>query len=146
MQHTNGLKPVLRGSLGAREADRRRRAERIESCERPAPASSGEVPKQIILRNAVTLPTNMKDMKLHLIIVAILGLVLQWGLAPSAMAQTAPPPKLGIALSGGGAKGLAHIGVLKYWKKMASFLTTLPAPAWAALWVACIPSVTHPPN
>jgi len=29
------------------------------------------------------------------------------------MAQTAPPPKLGIALSGGGAKGLAHIGVLK---------------------------------
>ncbi|WP_020538691.1 patatin-like phospholipase family protein [Lewinella cohaerens] len=52
-------------------------------------------------------------MRLHLVIIVTIFCTLQWSLAPGAMAQTSPPPKLGIALSGGGAKGLAHIGVLK---------------------------------
>ncbi|WP_367390344.1 patatin-like phospholipase family protein [Lewinella sp. LCG006] len=52
-------------------------------------------------------------MKLHLIIASVLCASLLWCLASPGMAQNAPPPKLGIALSGGGAKGLAHIGVLK---------------------------------
>src|SRR3954467_11070226 len=30
-----------------------------------------------------------------------------------AQSQTGPRPKIGVALSGGGAKGLAHIGILK---------------------------------
>src|SRR5690349_5434882 len=33
--------------------------------------------------------------------------------ASAAHAQTGPRPKIGVTLSGGGAKGLAHIGILK---------------------------------
>src|SRR6478672_4198134 len=35
---------------------------------------------------------------------------------PGALAQT--PPRIGLALSGGGARGLAHIGVLKVLEEM----------------------------
>ena len=45
---------------------------------------------------------------------AIIVVVLASILPTDAMSQSAPPrPKLGLALSGGGAKGLAHIGVIR---------------------------------
>jgi len=46
-----------------------------------------------------------------------------------------PRPKIGLVLSGGGAKGLAHIGVLKV-KKLGCRLITSQEPAWEALLAA----------
>ena len=43
--------------------------------------------------------------------VSLLPVILSLLLAPAAMSQ--PRPKIGLTLSGGGAKGLAHIGILK---------------------------------
>ena len=42
-------------------------------------------------------------------------------------------PEFGIALSGGGARGLAHIGVLAALRKTGSFLVWFPAQAWVQL-------------
>ena len=42
-----------------------------------------------------------------------LALVCLLALAQAVCAQTAPRPKIGLVLSGGGARGLAHIGVLR---------------------------------
>ena len=55
-------------------------------------------------------------------------------IAPAAAAQDRPPgerPRIGLVLAGGGAKGGAHIGVLKVWRKCACRSTASPAPAWA---------------
>ena len=40
-------------------------------------------------------------------------------------------PKIGLALSGGGAKGIAHVGVLRCWRKPRFPCTCWPGPAWA---------------
>ena len=40
-------------------------------------------------------------------------ILIMYSLAAGVFAQDAGPPKIGLALSGGGARGLAHIGVLK---------------------------------
>jgi NTE family protein len=52
-------------------------------------------------------------MKLRLPATWLSGLLLAV-LACSAGAQTAAPPRVGLVLAGGGARGLAHIGVIKY--------------------------------
>lgn len=44
---------------------------------------------------------------------AILLLIILWSLHPIEAQTQQKPPKIGLVLSGGGAKGLAHIGVLK---------------------------------
>lgn len=41
-------------------------------------------------------------------------------------------PTVGVALEGGGALGVAHIGVLEWFEDHHIRLITLPAPAWAA--------------
>jgi hypothetical protein len=53
-------------------------------------------------------------------------------------------PKIGLVLSGGGAKGLAHVGVLKVLEEAALYPITLPEPAWAALLVVLYAMVTRP--
>ena len=52
-------------------------------------------------------------MKLHLPAAWLSGLLLAI-LACSVAADTAAPPRVGLVLAGGGARGLAHIGVIKY--------------------------------
>lgn len=47
-----------------------------------------------------------------------LALVCLLALAQAVCAQTAPRPKIGLVLSGGGARGLAHIGVLRVLEEM----------------------------
>jgi len=51
-------------------------------------------------------------MRIHLLIVLVL-LVLPGTWAIAQTSQPGPRPKIGVVLSGGGAKGLAHIGILK---------------------------------
>ncbi len=52
-------------------------------------------------------------MKLHLPVAWLSGLLLAV-LACSVAAEPAAPPRVGLVLAGGGARGLAHIGVIKY--------------------------------
>ena len=42
-------------------------------------------------------------------------------------------PTVGLVLAGGGARGLAHLGVIKYIEELGIPSTWLPAPAWEAL-------------
>ena len=42
--------------------------------------------------------------------------------------QIVSAQKVGLVLSGGGAKGAAHIGVIKRWKKIIYRSITLPVP------------------
>jgi len=49
----------------------------------------------------------------------------------AAESHARPRPKIGVALEGGGAMGLAHIGVLKWFEETTSRWTTLPGRAWA---------------
>ena len=51
-------------------------------------------------------------------------------------------PTVGLVLAGGGARGLAHLGVIKYMEELGIPGTLSPAPAWAALWAACTPWAT----
>jgi NTE family protein len=46
-------------------------------------------------------------------------------------------PKIGLVLSGGGAKGLAHIGILRAMEKAGLTQIILPEPAWGASLVRC---------
>lgn len=48
-------------------------------------------------------------------------------------------PRIALVLSGGGAKGAAHIGVLKVLEEKRFRLTSSSAPAWAPMWRACTP-------
>lgn len=54
----------------------------------------------------------MKD-KLHISIISLLAFMLLLLSCPSAMADNAPRPRVGLVLGGGGAKGAAEVGVLK---------------------------------
>jgi hypothetical protein len=58
-----------------------------------------------------------------------------------AVAQSGPPASkrltIGVALEGGGALGLAHIGVLRWFESTTSPLTISPETAWAPWWEAC---------
>jgi hypothetical protein len=47
-------------------------------------------------------------------------------------------PKIGLVLSGGGAKGFAHIGVLKVLEQPALRSIILAEPVWALLWAVCM--------
>src|SRR5208283_1510968 len=46
-------------------------------------------------------------------------------------------PRIGLALSGGGALGLAQIGVIQWLERTTSPSTALPEPAWAASLASC---------
>jgi len=51
--------------------------------------------------------------------------------APALAQETLQRPRIGLALSGG-AKGFAHISVLKVLEELGLRLIASPAPAWAA--------------
>lgn len=57
-------------------------------------------------------------------------------LVPSVMAER---KKVGLVLGGGGAKGVAHIGVLKVLEEAGIRLIILPALVWELSWGAYIP-------
>lgn len=48
-------------------------------------------------------------------------------------------PKIAVVLAGGGAKGAAHIGVLKALEEMHIPVDYLTAPVWVPMLAACMP-------
>lgn len=52
-------------------------------------------------------------------------------------------PKVGLVLSGGGAKGAAHIGVIKYIEEAGIPIDYIVVQVWALLWVVCMPWATR---
>ena len=56
------------------------------------------------------------------------------------------PQTIGLALGSGGARGLAHAGVLEALKRPASGPTWWPAPAWAPSWAASTPRTRTRPR
>ncbi len=84
-------------------------------------------------------------MKLKLVIALLCfcyGSVIAQGIIFPNLISNIERPKIGLVLSGGGAKGLAHIGVLKVLKHMALGPITLQVPAWTQLLEDCILSFT----
>ena len=47
--------------------------------------------------------------------------------------------RIGVALGGGGARGLAHIAMLEAFDELESSRTGLPARAWARSWAPPMP-------